>query len=433
MASIGTEKNGNRRVMVEMPDTKRYTIRLGKVSLKDARAVCNHIERLANSVRANTPAPSDTIEWLSGIGDVLRSRMAKAGLCTPPAERVVVPAGEDHPHSVRAVFKAYFDRRTDLKKGSKTAMRQAQNKIVAHFTPGRIFNTIAFIDAKDFRQSITSKYAEATVAKTIKVARQVWADAAERGIAKENVFQKVRTGSMENKSRLRFIRRDVIDRVIEAAPDTQWKLIIALCRYGGLRCPSEHLMLRWDEINWEEKKMLVHAPKNERHANKRIRWVPIFPEVAPFLQKAFDEAEDGERYVITRYRSPSVNIRTMFERIITRAGETPWVKLFQNLRASRETELLRTHPIHVVCDWIGNDELTAKKHYLQVTQEDFDAAQISVDKKAAHFPAQQVAAIGGNAWQENRATADITPKTPVSGVIPDSQVTPRGFEPLSRP
>jgi hypothetical protein len=58
-------------------------------------------------------------------------------------------------------------------------------------------------------------------------------------------------------------------------------------------------------------------------------------------------------------------------RYVKRAGLTPWPKLFQNLRATRETELAAEHPIHVACDWIGNSKAVAKKHYLQVTDSDF--------------------------------------------------------------
>ena len=52
----------------------------------------------------------------------------------------------------------------------------------------------------------------------------------------------------------------------------------------------------------------------------------------------------------------------------------PWPKLFQNLRASRETELVESYPIHVVCAWIGNSEHIAAKHYLQVRDSDFERA-----------------------------------------------------------
>jgi len=70
------------------------------------------------------------------------------------------------------------------------------------------------------------------------------------------------------------------------------------------------------------------------------------------------------------------------------AGLEPWPKLFQNLRATRETELAETYPMHVVCAWIGNSAAIAAKHYLQVTDEHFD--------KATHFPTQQAAAL--SAW-----------------------------------
>jgi hypothetical protein len=47
-------------------------------------------------------------------------------------------------------------------------------------------------------------------------------------------------------------------------------------------------------------------------------------------------------------------------------------RLWQNLRASRETELAAGHPIHVICAWIGNTELVAARHYLQVTSAEFE-------------------------------------------------------------
>ena len=52
----------------------------------------------------------------------------------------------------------------------------------------------------------------------------------------------------------------------------------------------------------------------------------------------------------------------------------PWPKLFHNLRASRQTELTGSFPLHVVCEWIGNTALIADKHYLQVTDDHYQQA-----------------------------------------------------------
>jgi len=44
------------------------------------------------------------------------------------------------------------------------------------------------------------------------------------------------------------------------------------------------------------------------------------------------------------------------------------------MRASREAELAKEYPIHVVRTWLGNTPRTAMKHYLQVTDTDFERA-----------------------------------------------------------
>ena len=69
-----------------------------------------------------------------------------------------------------------------------------------------------------------------------------------------------------------------------------------------------------------------------------------------------------------------MNLRTQFLRILDKAGIEPWPKLFQNLRSSRQTELTETWPAHVVCAWIGNSEVVARDHYLQITDEHFATA-----------------------------------------------------------
>ena len=177
-----------------------------------------------------------------------------------------------------------------------------------------------------------------------------------------------------NRARMYFVTTHESEKVFEACPDQQWRLIFALCRYGGLRCPSEVLGLRWADIDWTRSRMIVHSPKTEHHQGKDIRTVPVYPELLPHLQEAFDHAAVGTEYLITRYRKKNSNLRTSFERIICKAQLKPWPKLFQNLRSSRETELTQKFPLHVVCAWMGNSQLVAAKHYLQVTDGHFNAA-----------------------------------------------------------
>ena len=134
------------------------------------------------------------------------------------------------------------------------------------------------------------------------------------------------------------------------------------------------MTLTWADIDWARLKMAVHSPKTEHHQGKDMRIVPIYPELLPYLQEGFEQAAEASVYVITRYRKKNSNLRTSFERIICKAQLKPWPKLFQNLRSSRETELTQKFPLHVVCAWMGNSQLVAAKHYLQVTDDHFQMA-----------------------------------------------------------
>ena len=65
------------------------------------------------------------------------------------------------------------------------------------------------------------------------------------------------------------------------------------------------------------------------------------------------------------------NLRTQLHRIIKNAGLKPWPKLWQNLRSTRETELVDRFPAHVASSWIGNSVEVATQFYLQVTERHF--------------------------------------------------------------
>jgi integrase len=183
-----------------------------------------------------------------------------------------------------------------------------------------------------------------------------------------------------------FVSRETIAKVIDAAPDAEWRLLIALSRFSGLRVPSEALALRWSDVDWEHNRLTVRSPKTEHHEGKGERIIPLFPEIREQLQAVFDAAPVGSVNVIGRYRE-GANLNPHFRRIIKRAGLTPWDRTWHNLRASRQTELAATFPLHTVCAWIGNTKAIAAGHYLQVTDADWSRATASGE--AAANPATQ--------------------------------------------
>jgi site-specific recombinase XerD len=216
-------------------------------------------------------------------------------------------------------------------------------------------------------------HAKEWTARLVKFARQFFHAAVRDKLITENPFAGVNPPAQTTESRAFFITPGMTSEVLEACPDDEWRLIVALARYGGLRIPSELHGLKWAEVDWARNRFLVHAPKTEHHGDGGQRWVPIFPELRPYLAAAFEAAADGAVFVVPG-RHRNANLRTHLRRIIVKAGLTPWPKMFNNLRASRETELAEDFPMHVVTGWIGNSERVARKHYLQVTEEHFKRA-----------------------------------------------------------
>jgi integrase len=169
------------------------------------------------------------------------------------------------------------------------------------------------------------------------------------------------------------VDRPTLDEVIEACPDDQWKLIFALARYGGLRIPSEIQRMRWEDIDWDRMRFTVRSPKTEHIEGKGQRDVPIFPELVQPLKSWQAQRRKGEPLVFPIMAKRS-NLRAQAHRIIRNAGLQPWPRVFQNLRASRETELVEAFPVHVVTDWIGNSPDVAKLHYLSILESHFQRA-----------------------------------------------------------
>jgi len=142
--------------------------------------------------------------------------------------------------------------------------------------------------------------------------------------AEVNPFADLKSCAVAVKDRFYFVTRAEAQKVLDACPDAQWRLIFALARFGGLRCPSEILRLERQHVDWASARITVPSPKPEHHPGGASRLIPLFRELAETL------------------------------------------------------------PMQVVCEWIGNSQPIAAKHYLQVTDEHY--------QKAVHFPVQSVSA-----------------------------------------
>jgi len=415
MASIAREKNGTRRILFVAPDGSRKTIRLGKVSQRAAEGIKYRVEQLLAAKLTGHVIDADTARWVSELPEALATKLARVELIPGREDQGMMTLGEH--------LTNFFSRRTDVKPNTLTHWRHTRRCLLAYFGADRPLTSITAGEARDWERWLkTGKAREHryggresdeglapnTVRKRISNAKQFFQDGVLRELLVKNPFEGPNGTVGSNRDRDFFVTRDMAAKVLDACPDAQWRLIFALSRFGGLRCPSELLAMTWADVNWAEGRMLVRSAKTEHHEGKGTRTVPIFPELRPYLEAAWDEAEPGEEYVIVRYRADNSNLRTQLERIIGKAGLAPWPKLFQNLRASRATELASEHPAHVAAAWLGHSTIVANKHYWQVTDDDFTKA-IRAGAQAAQNPAQQAHAHGSNESHVERPARKKTP------------------------
>ncbi len=427
MASICNDPAGRKRIQFVAPDGVRKAIRLGKVSRKAADGIARHVEELLASKMSGQPIDRQTAAWLGEIGGELFDRLAAVGLVEP--RQPPTP-----PLTVGRLVSEFLAARIDVRPGTMINLQQAGKALVAFLGEAREVASVTEADAEAYmRHLLAGGLADNTARRRAGRARELFTWAIKRREIEANPFSVLKVATGGNPERQQYVSVEAINRVIDACPSAEWRLIVALSRFGGLRCPSEHLALTWDDILWDQGRFVVRSPKTG------VRTVPIFPELAPYLRECFEAAEEGAENVITRNRVESghlngttTNWRTQFLRIIKRAGVTAWPKLFHQLRAACQTDLSERFPIHVVCDWLGNSEAVAREHYLQVTDEHFQAAQ-----KAAHFPAQQGRARSSTERKpegespEKQASLQLSATPCVSAQAEPMTLT--GFEPVSQP
>jgi integrase len=394
MASITRESNGCRMIQFVGSDKRRRSIRLGKVSQRSVEAVKVKVEQLVFASISGHAPDEETARWVAGLDAKLHDKLSRVGLL---AKRAQTHA------TLKAFLDGYVVGRSDVKVSTTTVYGHTRRNLVAFFGSEKPLRDITPGDADDWRIWLgkSEGLADNTVRRRSGIAKQFFWAAVRRKLISENPFADLVAAVRRNDKRHYFITRDEAAKVLDACPDAQWRLLFALSRYAGLRCPSEHLGLRWADVDWARDRFTVHSPKTEHHEGGESRQVPIFPELRPFLQEAFDLAELGAEYVITRYRDTNGNLRTQLERIVRRAGLEPWPKLFQNLRATRQTELADVWPAHVVCEWIGNSQAVAAKHYLRTTEAHFEEAA-----KAVQNPVQQAWARARKASQDESSTTE---------------------------
>ncbi|MHC4637376.1 MAG: tyrosine-type recombinase/integrase [Planctomycetota bacterium] len=436
MACIESRNNKNGKTYrVRLSDGElpnRPRIGFGRITKRQAETAKINVENLIRAKNTGSEIPITVQSWLNGLRDPIRKRLESLGLAEPMKRKVEI--------TLAAWVDGYIESRTDIKPNTKRNMLAARNDLFGFCNTSMSIADFSGYDAEEFRRHLLEVgLAENTIRRRCKRVKQFFAAARRKRLIDENPFDGIPTSTVSNPKRQQFISRVDIQKVLDACPDNEWRLIFALARYGGLRIPSELYGLTWDDILWDKKRFIIHSPKTEHIEGKETRICPLFPELESYLMEAFQQAQPGQKRVINIDLNIGSNLRTQAHRIIKRAGLKPWGKTFQNLRSSRETELVEDFPVHVVTEWLGNSPDIARKHYLQTHEEHFQRA---VEKKwpnSGTGGGLNTAALPCTVPQEQNSGFDLTPcfATACDNMQEDTNqdnlylIPPRGLEPLS--
>lgn len=241
---------------------RRPCVPLGGVNKTQAGYLKGYIESLVASRRAGVAIDGRTADWLADLDDTFHARLVEAGLVEPR----VTAASEPQPEFPRlgTVLDGYIAKRSDVKSATATVYGHTRRCLIEYFGADKPLREITPADADDWRRWLVRPVnkdnpsaggqglSDNTVRRRCGIAKQFFRDAVRRRLIEENPFAEMKGVTVQaNRTRDYFVSREDADRILAACPDNQWRLLFALSRYGGLRCPSEHLALRWGDVDWE--------------------------------------------------------------------------------------------------------------------------------------------------------------------------------------
>jgi integrase len=333
---------------------------------RDADDLARKCESLASAKTAGIAPDPELVVWARRLDESMRGSLVRWGLCEACSPKL----SKDEGKYLGPFADDYIQSRSDLKPNTRRNLNQTKRALVDYFGDRRPLRAIRPSDASAWQRWLQTNqgYSIATISGHTRKAKTIFRAAMIERLIESSPFDGLKGGKESNVDRQRFIPRDVIDRILGKCPGPQWRLIVVLCRYAGLRCPSEVLRLRWTDLDWDRGSMRIDSTKTG------LRFVPMFPEVRKALEDAYDAAPVGAVRCVDEYDEASPNLRTQFNRILCRAHVEAWPRIFHNLRASCRTELQESLPDHVINRWLGQSSRVAEEHYLTAHDEHWNRA-----------------------------------------------------------
>ncbi len=438
MASLH-KQNGNRpgyKLRFRDTSNRQRVLWLGDVSKRNADTVARHVSELERATKGGVAPDVGTAKWANELTGRLRERLAAWGFVGPERKQ----AAGNATRMVGPFFTSYIESRTDLKPRTKYKYEQSAKYFTKYFGANRLLADVTEADIDAWRLWLTSAALDATedkparglaistANKHAKLVKKLFAQAVRAKLLSDSPAADQRIGPEVNRERDFYIDRATATKVLSKC-NSEWALIFGLCRFAGFRCPTEVLALTWQDVDWDAGRLRIESVKTG------LRFCPIFPELRPILETAYDAAPERSLHCVRRFRGNETNLRTQLHRILASAGIVPWPKIFVNLRSSCRTDLQEHFPDHVINTWLGHSSRIAERHYLQTTDGHWEKATQTITA-----PIRNGGNAGGNISANPDEHAETTNAKIPGNLTADAarfpgisiRIPPQGLEPWTR-
>lgn len=395
MASISTNKtSGTRRIIVQVGDRPRQAIGIGTMRMKTAVWLRDLCQDLADCAALGKSLDPELVGKVRKLSPDIHDQLARVGLVRGIIRGI----------SLAEVLSRFMATRK-MNAGTLKCYKKVVDNLNAHFT-GNIAE-IAIAGAESFKAALQSKYAGATASRRIKACRTIWKWAIDNDLASSNPWNDVTAGSQTNSARKEYVPAETIAGLIALADD-EMKLVLSLSRFCGLRTPSEVIALKWEDIDLREGTMRISSVKTQHHGEGHAeRYIPIFHQARTIIEKM----HKGSGAVTAGMLSTNTLRKRLLD-LCKRGGVKPWKKLWHNLRASCETDLMSEHDSHIVAKWMGHSMAIAEKHYLTVPPKELAKATRTTTRAGAIKINHEVLMKPNTDWETSSFGGSVGPLGP---------------------